>query len=135
MGLILGKENLILRRENFWLKVKLLKFRTSRLKNRRMQKADYLNRLSITALRTSNHMFRMAIWDKLPEYIFENFEIAPVKQWWFQSFQKSREWFIQTCGPWLIIQSQKILCIEIAGNQKLTTFMVRYWLEATVWLK
>ena len=25
---------------------------------------------------TSNHMFQRAIWDKLPECIFENFEIA-----------------------------------------------------------
>ena len=32
-----------------------------------------------------------AIWDKLPECIFENFEIARVKRKQFQIFQKSRE--------------------------------------------
>ena len=31
------------------------------------------------AISTSNHMFGRAIWDKLPECIFENFEIARVK--------------------------------------------------------
>ena len=35
-------------------------------------------------------MFERAIWDKLPEYNFENFEIARLKQGQFQSFQKSR---------------------------------------------
>ena len=39
---------------------------------------------------TSNHMFVKAIWDKLPECIFENFEIARVKQGQLQNFQKSR---------------------------------------------
>ena len=29
---------------------------------------------------TTNHMFDRAIWDKLPECIFENFEITRVKQ-------------------------------------------------------
>ena len=31
------------------------------------------------AISTSNHMSGRAIWDKLPECIFENFEIARVK--------------------------------------------------------
>ena len=35
-------------------------------------------------------MFGRANWDKLPECIFENFEIARVKQGQFQNFQKSR---------------------------------------------
>ena len=35
-------------------------------------------------------MFGRVIWDKLPEYIFENFEIARVKREQFQNFQKSR---------------------------------------------
>ena len=39
-------------------------------------------------------MFGRAIWDKLNEYIFENFEIAPVKRGQFQNFQKSQGWFI-----------------------------------------
>ena len=34
-------------------------------------------------------MFGRAIWNKLAEYIFENFEIARVKQRQFQTFQKS----------------------------------------------
>ena len=39
---------------------------------------------------TSNHMFGRAIWDKLPERIFENFEIARVKGGKYQTFQKLR---------------------------------------------
>ena len=39
-------------------------------------------------------MFERAIWDKLPECIFENFEITPVKQVQFQKCQKSRWWNI-----------------------------------------
>ena len=35
-------------------------------------------------------MFERAIWDKLPECIFENFKIARVKRGQFQNFQKSR---------------------------------------------
>ena len=35
-------------------------------------------------------MFVRAIWDKLPESIFKNFEIARVRQAQFQNFQKSR---------------------------------------------
>ena len=34
-------------------------------------------------------MFGRAIWDKLPKCMFENFEIARVKQGQFQNFQKS----------------------------------------------
>ena len=39
---------------------------------------------------TSNHMFGRGILDKLPGYIFENFEIAQVKRGQFQDPQKSR---------------------------------------------
>ena len=35
-------------------------------------------------------MFGRAIWNKLPECILENFEIARVKRGQFQIFQKSR---------------------------------------------
>ena len=35
-------------------------------------------------------MFGRTIWDKLPEYIFEHFEIVQVKRVQFQNFQKSR---------------------------------------------
>ena len=41
---------------------------------------------------TSNHMLGRAIWDKLPECIFEHFEIVIVKQGQFQNFKKSRGW-------------------------------------------
>ena len=34
----------------------------------------------------SNHMFPKAIWDKLPESIFEKFEIAQVKGEQIQNF-------------------------------------------------
>ena len=47
------------------------------------------------AVSTSNHMFGRAIWDKLPECIFENFEIARVKR-----------------GYWSITSNQQTLCIE-----------------------
>ena len=40
---------------------------------------------------TSNHMFGRAIWNKLPECVFENFEIAQEKRGYFLIFQKSRE--------------------------------------------
>ena len=36
-------------------------------------------------------MFEGANWDKLPEHIFENFEIAWVKREQFQNFQKSQK--------------------------------------------
>ena len=36
-------------------------------------------------------MFGRAIWDKLPDCIFENFEIARIKGGQFRNFQKSRE--------------------------------------------
>ena len=58
---------------------------------------------------TSNHI--RAIWDKLLEYVFENFEITQVKRGQFQDFQKSRGGFLgpnQTCDYWLI----QALCTE-----------------------
>ena len=45
-------------------------------------------------IRTSNHMFGRTIWDKLPQCIIENFEIARVKSMKCQNFQKSRGWFM-----------------------------------------
>ena len=44
-------------------------------------------------------MLGRAIWDKLPEYIFENFEIALVKQQRFQNFG----------DYWLITPNQQTL--------------------------
>ena len=63
-------------------------------------------------------MFGRAIWDKLPEFIFENFEITRRKREQFQNFQKSRGCFFpkhrpnQTCDYWLITPIQETLCIE-----------------------
>ena len=48
----------------------------------------------IISISTSNHMFGMSIWDNFRECIFENFEIARVKQGQFQNVQKSRGWFL-----------------------------------------
>ena len=45
----------------------------------------------LRVISTINHMFRRAIWDKLPECIFENFEIARVKQGQKSISQKSPE--------------------------------------------
>ena len=39
---------------------------------------------------SGNRIFGRAFWDKFPESIFDNFEIARVKQGQFQNFQKSR---------------------------------------------
>ena len=50
-----------------------------------------MSRLEIS---TSNHMFGRASWEKLPECIFENFEIARVKREQFQTFKKLQKWFI-----------------------------------------
>ena len=36
---------------------------------------------------SSDHMFGRAIWDKLPEYIFENFEIARLNEGNFKLFK------------------------------------------------
>ena len=38
------------------------------------------------SISTSNHMFGRVNWDKLPKWIFENFEIVRVKQGQFQYF-------------------------------------------------
>ena len=45
------------------------------------------------SISTSNHMFGRMIWDKLPKCIFQNSEIAQLKQQ-FQNFQKSQGWFV-----------------------------------------
>ena len=46
--------------------------------------------ISFSYICTTNHMFERAIWDKLLECIFQNFEIALVKRGQFQNFQKPR---------------------------------------------
>ena len=64
---------------------------------------------------TSNHMLGRAILNKLPECIFENFEIARVKRGHFQVF-RSHEYPKncpkQTCAYWLITPNQQKLFIE-----------------------
>ena len=62
-------------------------------------------------------MFGRAIWAKLPECIFENFEIARVKRGKFQNFQKSRGVIYpqnrpnQTWDYWLITLNQQTLFV------------------------
>ena len=60
-----------------------------------LEKAQMWYNLLVKSISTSNLMFGRAIWDKLPKCMFENFEIARVKQGQFQNFQKSWGWFIQ----------------------------------------
>ena len=52
-----------------------------------------------TKVGTSNHMFGKAIWDKFPEWIFENFEVARVKRGLFKNFRNSQGWFIPKITP------------------------------------
>ena len=66
---------------------------------------------------SSNHMQWRAIWDKLPECIFENFEIDPVKQGQFQFSKITRVIYPknrlnQTRDYWLITLNQQTLYIE-----------------------
>ena len=49
-----------------------------------------ITRTATDLISTSNHMFGRATWNKLPKYIFEDFEVAQIKRGQFQSFQKSR---------------------------------------------
>ena len=75
-----------------------------------------INRL----ISASNHMFGRANWDKLPECIFENFEIARVKQGQFPVFQNhegdlSQKSPSQTYDYRLITVNQKTLCIFNSG--------------------
>ena len=78
---------------------------------------------------TTNYMSCRAIWDKLPECIFENLGAAPVKTRVISKFSKIRRAIYpkncpnQACDYWLIIQSQQTLFIEAsifltAGNYK-----------------
>ena len=59
-------------------------------------------------------MFGKAIWDKLSECIFENFEILKfLKITWVIYFKIRPN---QTCGYWLITPNQQTLCIETIFN-------------------
>ena len=62
-------------------------------------------------------MLGRAIWGKLPECIFKNFEITRVKREQFQNFQKSRGGFIPRIARnkrdyWLIAPNQQTISIE-----------------------
>ena len=63
-------------------------------------------------------MFGRAIWDKLPESIFENFEIAPSNTWAISKFSKiarviyTKNRSQQTLSHWLITRNQQTLCIK-----------------------
>ena len=59
---------------------------------------------------TSNHMFGRAIWDKLPECMFENFEISKFSKITRLIYPKNH--LNQTRDYWLITPTQLTLCIE-----------------------
>ena len=59
---------------------------------------------------TSNHMLGRAIWDKLPWYIFENFEISKFSKIMRVIYAKNCP--NQICDYWLITPNQQALCIE-----------------------
>ena len=65
-----------------------------------------MSQVRILFICISNHMFRKAIWNKLPERIFENFEIARMKKGQFQNCSN------RTGGYWLITPNQQTLCIK-----------------------
>ena len=84
---------------------------------------------------TTNYMSGRAIWDKLPEYIFENLGAARVKTRVTSKFSKITRVIYpkncpnQICDYWLIIQSQQTVCIEAsvfltAGNYKITSLTI-----------
>ena len=49
---------------------------------------------------TSNDLFGRAIWDKLPEYIFENFEIPRAIQGQFRIFENPEGDLFQELPKW-----------------------------------
>ena len=62
-------------------------------------------------------MFGKEIWDKLPESVFDNFDIARVKQGQNFKILKNHKGYSknrpnQTYGYWLIRPNQQTLCIE-----------------------
>ena len=59
-------------------------------------------------------MFGRVIWDKLPECIFENFEIARVKQGQFQNHEViyPKNCPNQRSEYWLITPNQQTRCTE-----------------------
>ena len=61
-------------------------------------------------------MFGRAIWEKLSECIFENFETARVKRGQFNNIFKNRKDDLSQKSPepsyWLITRNQQTLCIE-----------------------
>ena len=71
----------------------------------------------IRSVSTSNNMFRKAICNKLPEYIFKHFEIARVMRGQFLNFQKSQGCF----APQLLKNKFIISKWNISGNQQILT--------------
>ena len=76
-------------------------------------------KLNSATVRTSNHMFGRAIWAKLPERFFENFEIARLKTRATSKYSKimrviyHKNCLNQTCDYWLITSNQQTLSSEI----------------------
>ena len=95
-------------------------------------------------------MFGRAIWDKLPECLFEDFEIALVKWGQFQNFKKSQGWFIPKISRTKhVITGDTLLKLTSfnSGNYKsasgqlqdsrqwLTSLTMQFWLQSIVWLR
>ena len=77
----------------------------------------------VPAISNSNHMPERAIWDKLPECIFENFEIARVKREQFPIFQKSRRWIIpKIAGNKHMVNKQTLITPKKTTRLKLISF-------------
>ena len=91
-----------------------------------------------------NHIFGRAIWNKLPECIFENFEISNFSKIARMIYLKNRP--NQACDYWFITPKQQTLYIEInifkqraiinqqTGNYKITPLMVQCRLQSILWL-
>ena len=95
-------------------------------------------------IRPRNHIFGSAIWNKLPECIFENFEISNFSKIVRVISLKNRS--NQACDYWFITPKQQTLCIETnifkqraitnqrAGNYKITPLMVQCRLQSILLL-
>ena len=68
--------------------------------------------INLNLICTSNHMFGRAIWDKLHERIFENFEIAISKFSKITRVIYPENHPYQTSDYWLITPNQQTLCIR-----------------------
>ena len=86
---------------------------STRFWEKKIQKYEEIPSVPTWPISTSNHRFGRAIWDKLPNCSFENFEIifvllALLGQ--FQNFQNTLGQFIQNHPPKHVISSNNTQC-------------------------